>query len=143
MKGVCLALFVGFLGVLATGSAILCQVSGQAESANAKLVNTLRVLNMQEYGYRNEAGRFASREELLTFLRTKGMLSRSPMIDLENPKPYDLAVTTSQDGMHYQIALKMTYDENDKSTSCRTAAFSDDAGVIFLGTPLGCEQPTQ
>lgn len=70
-------------------------------------MNALRLLNTQEYVYRQEIGRFASREELLTFLRTKGMLSRSP-IDLENPKPYELAITTSQDGMHYQITLKMT-----------------------------------
>ena len=142
MKRTCLGLFVGFLGVLATGSAILCQVNGQAESPNAKLVSALRILNTQEYVYRNEAGRFASREELLTFLRMKGVLSRSP-IDLENPKPYELAITTSQDGMHYQITLKMTYDGNDKSTWCRTAAFSDDAGVIFLGSGLGCEPPTR
>ena len=98
MKRTCLGLFVGFLGVLATGSAILCQVNGQAESPNAKLVSALRILNTQEYVYRNEAGRFACREELLTFLRMKGALSRSP-IDLENPKPYELAITTSQDGM--------------------------------------------
>src|SRR5438046_8972206 len=97
MKRRCLGLFVGFLGVLATGSAILCQVNGQAESPNAKLVSALRILNTQEYVYRNEAGRFACREELLTFLRMKGALSRSP-IDLENSKPYVLAITTTKDG---------------------------------------------
>jgi hypothetical protein len=142
MKRTCLALFVGFLGVLATGSAILCQVNGQVESANAKLVGALRTLNTFEYVYRGETGRFADREEMLAFLRKKDVLSKSP-IDFENPKPYELAVTTSLDGMHYQITLKMTYDGNDKSTWCRTAFFSDDAGGIFLGTGLGCEQPTR
>jgi hypothetical protein len=123
--------------VLATGSAIPSQVSGPDEVSNTKLVNALRLLNTQEYVYRQEIGRFASREEMLTFLRTKGILSRSP-IDLENPQPYELVVTTSPDGMHYQIMLKRPSDMNDKSTWCKTAAFSDDAGVIFLGSALDC-----
>jgi hypothetical protein len=79
---------------------------------------------------------------MLTFLRTNGILSRSP-IDFENPKPYELAVTTSLDGMYYQITLKMTRDGNDKGTSCRTAFFSDEGGVIFLGKALGCEETTR
>jgi hypothetical protein len=136
MKRICLV-FCAFLGVLATGSAIPSQVSGPDEVSNAKLVNALRLLNTQEYVYRQEIGRFASREEMLTFLRTKGMLSRSP-IDLENPQPYELVVTTSPDGMHYQITLKRPSDMNDKGTWCKTAAFSDDAGVIFLGSALDC-----
>jgi hypothetical protein len=123
--------------VLATGSAIPSQVSGPDEVSNTKLVNALRLLNTQEYVYRQEIGRFASREEMLTFLRTKGILSRSP-IDLENPQPYELVVTSSPDGMHYQIMLKRPSDMNDKSTWCKTAAFSDDAGVIFLGSALDC-----
>jgi hypothetical protein len=136
MKRICLVL-CAFLGVLATGSAIPSQVSGPDEVSNLKLVNALRLLNTQEYTYRQEIGRFASREEMLTFLRTKGILSRSP-IDLENPQPYELVVTTSPDGMHYQITLKRPADMNDKSTWCKTAAFSDDAGVIFLGSALDC-----
>jgi hypothetical protein len=136
MKRTCLVL-CAFLGVLATGSAIPSQVSGPDEVSNTKLVNALRLLNTQEYVHRQEIGRFASREEMLTFLRTKGVLSRSP-IDLENPQPYELVVTTSPDGMHYQITLKRPSDMNDKSTWCKTAAFSDDAGVIFLGSALDC-----
>jgi hypothetical protein len=136
MNRICLVL-CAFLGVFATGSAIPSQVSGPDEISNGKLVNSLRLLNTQEYVYRQEIGRFASREEMLTFLRTKGILSRSP-IDLENPQPYELVVTTSPDGMHYQITLKRSSDMNDKSTWCKTAAFSDDAGVIFLGSALDC-----
>ncbi len=137
MKRIRLAL-CAFLGMLAAGSAIPSHVSGQAEFPNAKLVNALRILNTQEFVYRNEAGHYASREELLTFLRTKGILSRSP-VDLENPKPYELVVITSADGMHYQITLKRPSEVNDKSTWCKTAAFSDDAGVIFLGSAFDCD----
>jgi hypothetical protein len=125
-----------FLGILGTGTAIPSQVNGQAELSTEKLVNALRVINTSQVPYYRETGRFANREEMLSFLRTKGI--RSP-IDLENPKPYELTITTSPDGMHYQITLKRTYDRNDDSTwGCKTAAFSDDAGVIFLGSALDC-----
>ena len=91
------------------------RVNGEAEISTEKLVNTIRLLNTQEYKYRDEAGRFATREELLTFLRKKNLLSNSP-IDLESPKLYELAIGTSPDGMHYQITLKRPSDMNDKGT---------------------------
>lgn len=138
MKRNFLALICGLLGILVTAVVIPLRVNGQAEIPAGKLVNALRLLNTQEYSYRNETGRFATREEMLTFLRKKDSLSQSP-IDLENPKPYELAIATSPDGMHYQITLKRTSDMNDKSTWCKTAAFSDDAGVIFLGSAIGCD----
>jgi len=83
----------------------------------------------------------AHREEMLAFLRKKGILSQSP-IDLESPKPYELAITTSPDGAHYQITLQRPSDMNNKTTWCKTAVFSDDRGVIFLGSALGCEGST-
>ena len=168
MKRSSLALLCGLLAILVTAAAIPPLVNGQAEIPTEKLVNALRLLNTQEYLYRHETGRFASRDELLTFLRTKGLLSQSPTdlakpkarfvsrqemstslqtnkplrdspIDLENPKPYELRITTSLDGMHYQITLKRPSDMNDKNSWCRTAAFSDDAGLIFLGSVIDCE----
>ena len=162
MKRICFALLCGFLGILVTAVAIPSQVTGQAEISTEKLVTTLRLINTEEYSYRHETGRFATREELLTFLRTKGLLSQSPTerakptprfasmeetkgpssespLDLENPKPYGLTITTSSDGMHYQITLKRPSDMNDKNTWCRTAAFSDDAGLIFLGSVIDGE----
>ena len=135
MKRDYLALFCGLLVV--TAVAISPQVNGQTEIPTEKLVGALRTLNTAEYSYRGETGRFAHLEEMLAFLRRKGDLSRSP-IDFENPKPYELSITTSPDGMHYQITLKRTSDMKDKSTWCKTAIFSDDAGVIFLGSALDC-----
>ena len=75
---------------------------------------------------------------MLAFLRQKGFLSKSP-VDLENPSPYELAKTTTLDGMHYQITLQRPSDMNEKSTWCKTAAFSDEKGVIFLGQAIDCE----
>jgi|SRR5271157_4963744 len=114
----------------------------QTEIPTEKLVVTLRLLTTSEYSYREENGRFANWEELLAFLEQNGY-KRKAVIDLENPKPYELEITTTRDGEHYQITLKRTSDMNDKSTWCKTAAFSDDAGVIFLGAALDCEAPTR
>jgi hypothetical protein len=132
-------MFVGILlGVVLLGEANARQTSGQPEITTGKLVNALRLLNTHEYSYKNENGRFADRDQMLSYLRQKELLSRS-QIDLENPKPYELAITISSDGMHYQIALQRPSDMNDKSTWCKTAAFSDEKGVIFLGQAIDCE----
>jgi hypothetical protein len=135
MKRVSFAMFCGLLVILATGVAIFPPANAQTEIASEKLVVTLRVLNTSEYSYREEYGRFANCEELRAFLRQNGY-KRMAVIDLENPKPYELEITTSRGGEQYQITLKRTSDMNDKSTWCKPAAFSDDAGVIFLGAAL-------
>jgi hypothetical protein len=59
------------LGILVMAVASSPRASGEAEIPSKELVNTIRLLNTQEYKYRQEAGRFATREELLTFLRKK------------------------------------------------------------------------
>ena len=137
MKSVTAAMICGLLGILVTRVASRPLVNGQTEIPTEKLVNALRTLNTAEYSYREKTGRFAHREEMLPFLRKEGAPSRSP-IDFENPKPYELAITTSPDGMHYQITLQRPSDMNDKTTWCKTAAFSDDRGVIFLGSAIDC-----
>jgi len=141
MKSVTAAMICGLLGIHVTGVASHPQVNRQIEIPTEKLVSALRTLNTAEHSYYAETGRFAHREEMLAFLRKKGILSQSP-IDLESPKPYELAITTSPDGMHYQITLQRPSDMNNKTTWCKTAVFSDDRGVIFLGSALGCEGST-
>jgi hypothetical protein len=143
MKRVALALFCGFLVILLPGVAISPQVNGQTEVSTEELLGVVRTLNTAEVSYREENGRYATREEMLIFLR-KPVASLIPSpIDFRIPKLYELALNTSPDGMHYQITLKRPSDMNDKSTWCKTAAFSDEAGVIFLGTAFGCEELTR
>jgi hypothetical protein len=141
MKRVSFVMFCALLVILA-GVTIFPQANGQTEIATEKLVVTLRLLNTSEYSYRGEHGRFANWEELLGFLRQNGY-KRNAVIDFENPKPYELEITTSKDGEHYQITLKRTSDMNDKSTWCKAAVFSDDAGVIFIGAALDCDASTK
>jgi hypothetical protein len=129
---------VSLMGVAMTGEPNARQASRQPEICTEQLANALRLVNSEEYSYKQTNHRFAARDEMLTFLRQKGILGNSP-IDLENPRPYELAITTSSDGTHYQIALQRRSDVNDKTTLCRTAAFSDDSRVIFLGQAIDCE----
>jgi hypothetical protein len=113
------------------------EAGGEPEIPTAKLVNTIRLLNTAQVTYLSTNGRFASQRELLDFFRQKNLLGKSPL-DLENPAPYQVQITTNADGTHFQIAIKRPSDMNDKSTWCRTAAFSDDTGVIFLGQAIDC-----
>jgi hypothetical protein len=128
------------LALCPTGSATQKQeVGGELEIPTAKLVSTMRILGTTEVTYRSENGRFASPilKELLDILRQKNWLGKSP-IDLENPEPYQVQITTDLDGTHYQISIKRAIDSGEKSTWCRTAVFEDDAGVIFLGQASDC-----
>jgi hypothetical protein len=118
------------------------RVNSQNEVPSESLVSSLRILNTAEAEYMKENGRFVGREEILNHLRNKGWLKRAA-IDLDNPKPYELAITLSPDAKHYQIALKRTSDMNDKGTWCKAAAFTDDAAVIYLGSAIGCEASTR
>lgn len=137
MSRIILVVFCGLVAVMLPGEAIPHQLNAQPDIPTTKLVTALRLLNTAEYEYRNENHRFAEREAMLTFLRQKGDLNRAP-IDLENPRPYELTITTSSDGTHYQVTLQRPSDMHDKSTWCKTAAFSDDRGVIFLGQAIDC-----
>jgi len=138
MKRIILASSGVLLGLGLAFAGVPHQAVGQPDVTTRNLVTALRILNTAEYSYRGEAGRFADREALLAFLEMRGTLRKSP-IDLENPTPYALAITTASDGLHYQITLQQPSQMNDKNTWCKTAAFSDDRGVIFLGQAIDCE----
>lgn len=132
-------LFSVSLGLLLVTGAVRSQANTQTEISLDKLVNTLRILNTEEVMYLKETGRFAAKEEMLSFLKKKDYLKSVP-IDLENPRVVELGITVSLDGTHYQLGIKQPFDQHDMTTHCKMAAFSDDSGVIYLGAALGCEE---
>jgi hypothetical protein len=126
------------LALSLTGSASQKQkVGGDPEIPTTKLVTTMRLLTIEQMNYLDENHRFANHHELLAFLRQTHCLGKSPL-DLENPAPYQVQISTNPDATHYQITIQRHTDSNDKSTWCRTAAFSDDGGLIFLGQAVDC-----
>ena len=74
------------------------------------------------------------------------MVSRTRSLDEAKNKKLDLtwknlalAGTWNAPKTAYHITLKRTIDMNDKSTWCKAAAFSHEAGAIFLGAALDCD----
>jgi hypothetical protein len=103
-------------------------------------VTALRFLNTEQVNYMDKHHRFADRDQIQDYLREEAPQAlRKLQIDLEDPKSYELAMTTSADGQHYQITLQHNSDPNDQNTRCQNAFFTDDAGLIYLGRPLGCD----
>lgn len=126
------------LALCLTGSATQKQeVGGEPEIPTAKLATAMRVLNTAQVSYEVENHRFASQDELVAFVRQKNWLGKSPL-NLENPAPYQVQVTTDPSATHYQITVRRPPDPNVKSTWCHTATFSDESGVIYLGQPIDC-----
>lgn len=108
----------------------------KSEAVSKHLV-MLRTLNTLEYNYQERYGRFGDREQLLAYFRQSGATERADR--LEHLQSFQLSVTTSSDGAHYQISLTPLQDNANKEGWCDKAGFTDERGLIFLGTGLGCE----
>jgi hypothetical protein len=121
------------LGLILT---LAASTRGEGKSeAVSKHLGILRALNTEEVNYRERYGRYGDREQLLAHLRQSGWnLHR-----LEPLNSFQLVVTTSSDGEHYQISLTPLLQDSNKGGWCDQAGFTDERGVIFLGTGLGCE----
>lgn len=116
--------------------------SENAEITQRQLVGAMRFLNTEEVSYRSKKNRFASGDELLKWLQETGQINSAPAIlSGNNLKPFELQISTSSDGNHYQIEIQRPPETSDQTTWCKPAAFSDDRGVIFLGLALGCDAP--
>jgi hypothetical protein len=131
-----LALSCAALGLVFTLAATNSREEDKSE-ALSKHVVILRMLNTLEYNYQDEHGRFGDRGELLAYFRQTGATEKAAR--LEHLQPYQLTVTTSLDGAHYQISLTPLLDNNDKEGWCDKALFTDERGLIFLGAGLDCE----
>jgi hypothetical protein len=123
------------LGLVFTLAATNSREEDKSEALSKRVV-ILRMLNTLEYNYQDEHGRFGDRGELLAYFRQTGATEKADR--LEHLQPYQLTVTTSLDGAHYQISLTPLLD-NDKEGWCDKALFTDERGLIFLGAGLDCE----
>jgi hypothetical protein len=119
----------------------LPQTEKESPSEAVRVVGTMRTLNTAEYAYKysNADHKFGSKEEITEFLRSEGKDSR-PLMDIENPAPYEIDIVTTADGSHYSITIKPGRDKTAGTSECGFAAFSDDAGLIYTGKALGCDE---
>lgn len=120
---------------------VLAQQKNSDEVKPQTLVHWMRSVNTLEYDYKASHGRFADVGELLTYANAQkpstnpavpGELSQASM------QPYVLQILTTGDGSHYSAKIDFPSDMHNKSTWCKTAAFSDDSGLISLGQNIQC-----
>lgn len=107
-------------------------------------VNALRILNTAELNYAHDAGHFGSWDDLRPIVakwktaEVKGtwgdaLLSFNTS-STDKPLPgWKLRVMVAADGKHYTLTLH-------KDQQCDVNGFSDDTGVIYLGSSLGCDK---
>lgn len=122
MKRIVFVFSCGLLAVALSGRAIPRQSNGASDiPADKKLVIALRALNTEQYNYLERNHRFADREQMLSYLREEepGLLRKLP-IDLEDQTSYQLAITTSADGQHYQITLQRTAPRTTRPQLAKT-----------------------
>jgi hypothetical protein len=122
--------------LLLFGAGICAQ---EKEIGTEKLVNWMRAVNTLQFGFKMANHKYANGEELLAFAKTAkptGLVAKE--LTPSAMAPYTLQVTTSTDGAHYLATILRLSDMHDKATWCKTAAFSSDSGLIYLGQNIGC-----
>jgi hypothetical protein len=106
-----------------------------------KLVNWMCSINTLQFEFKEANHKFATSDELRAFA-AKPTTSSAVVVTKElTPSamaPYALQVTTSGDGTHYLATIKRPSDMHNKATWCKTAVFSDDSGLIYIGQNIGC-----
>ena len=132
-----LLLLCAVLGLISTLGATSTREVDQSDTVS-KHLGMLRTLNTLEYNYRDQYGRFGDREQVLAYFRQSGATTGADKI--EHLESFQLSVTTTTDGAHYQISLTPLLDKDNKKAWCDKAGFTDERGLIFLGEGLDCEK---
>ena len=103
----------------------------------------MRSVNTLQVEFKAANHKFANTDELLAAAKTE-KLNRVLVFAKElTPSvlaPYTLQVTPSEDGAHYQATIKRATEMHNEATWCKTAVFSDDSGLIYLGQNIGCPE---
>ena len=127
------------ISLVAVSLLMVSGAAGQTEPSKAQLVNYLRFVNTSEHSYYKENGGYADQTQLVAWLANKNGPAKAIDLSAEKLKPYVLTVTVTGDGKHYQVNLQRPSDMSDKATWCKPAVFSDDGGLIFLASAIGCD----
>jgi hypothetical protein len=106
-------------------------------------VNVMRMLNTAQMNYYGDAKHFATWDELRPLIakwKAEGNKAWAASLTLVNTESNDdpfpgwkLRVMVSPDGKHYSLSLR-------NNEYCDVNTFSDEVGVIYTGTALGCEK---
>jgi hypothetical protein len=114
----------------------------EKEQRTETLVDWMRSINTLQVEFNMVNHHFAAGDELRAFAREGKRDGSAVMVAKElsasSMAPYTLQITTSADGLHYQATIRRPSDMHEQATSCKTAVFSDDSGLVYLGQNIGC-----
>ncbi len=118
--------------------ALVAVSAGEKEVSTDKLVNWMREINTRQAEFQMANKKYADAAQLRAFAQER----QHPVLTTELAPsalaPYTLEINVSADGAHYLATIKRPSDMKDKSTWCKTAVFSDDSGLIYVGKNIGC-----
>lgn len=130
-----------FLGIALISLVALLNVqAGEKEVSSEQLVNWMREINTRQVTFYMANKKFADAGQLITFAQQKHYSVIQNELTPSALAPYTLQINVSSDGTHYQASLKRPSDMKDKTTWCKTAVFSDDSGLIYIGKNIGCDE---
>jgi hypothetical protein len=126
------------IAILVFVSALSIPVLSKRQEAGSMLSSKqalalIRTTNSTEHTIKFKNSSFGSLEEVMKLSR----LDRDLVVNDSSSatvKDYRLAIVASPDGQHYQVSLRPV-------SGCAPAFFSDEAGVIYQGSGLGCPAP--
>jgi hypothetical protein len=113
----------------------------EKEISPEQLVHFMRAVNTLQIEFKAANHKFANTDELLAAAKTQtpnGVLAFAKELTPSVLVPYSLQVTPSENGAHYLATIKRPSDMHNEATWCKTAVFSDDSGLIYLGQNIGC-----
>jgi hypothetical protein len=95
----------------------------------------IRATNSTEHTIKFKTSSFGSLEEVIKL----DQLDRDFGVVLNDSssatvKDYRLAIVAAPDGQHYQVSVR-------PGSGCAPGFFSNESGVIYQGTALGCPAP--
>jgi hypothetical protein len=97
-------------------------------------VNVVRLINTAEVTYKYEHGSFATWDELYRSGAIRHSMDGLALASGPEVVPgWALTMIVSHDGKTYQLSLRNLADKQ-----CRYSLFSDDSGLIYQGSVIGC-----
>jgi len=108
--------------------------------SKSQALEIVRALNTAELDILLKTKNYAPLDSVVKGLREKPaglaeFVDNSSNSSSGKIRDYQVSIITSSDGKHYKLALTPLED----SPACAVAFFSDESGVIYLGTAIDCK----
>lgn len=136
--------FLAAIVALAGMATALAQQAAQVtDPATSQPVAMARILNTDAYTHKSQNGKFPTWDQMVTMEHNRqsvaggaGLLAEAHKeIDFSAPQPlvgFSVRWDLASDGSRYTFLIT-------ENKQCGTTVMSNDSGVIYFATPLGCQ----